>query len=171
MTTIILYSNYSQSCRNLIQNIERHFDNLDIFKFLCIDNENIRKKILRNSMLKIKKVPSIIVVDNGVPHVLQGKPAFDYIEEVHRQYTSSTNHIGENNEPEVTPETPEMVTSSSSPKKQSTQLGTTSITDLELIQANIKSVDDESDDEDDVMKIARQMKKTRGVDDDKKTTL
>ena len=161
MTTIILYSNYSQSSKNLIQNIERHFNNYsDMFKFLCIDNTSIRNKIVRNRTLKIEKVPSIIVVDNGIPHVLQGKTAFDYIEEVHRQYISS-------NEPDVTSETSQIISEDispqmQSPQKQSTQIGT-SISDLELIQTNTKkSVDEESDDEDDVMKIARQMKKSRG---------
>ena len=165
MTTIILYSNYSQSSRNLIQNIERHFNNYsDMFKFLCIDNTSIRNKIVRNRTLKIEKVPSIIVVDNGIPHVLQGKTAFDYIEEVHRQYISS-------NEPDVTSETSQIISEDispqmQSPQKQSTQIGT-SISDLELIQTNTKkSVDEESDDEDDVMKIARNMKKLRGDDGD-----
>ena len=166
MTTIILYSNYSQSSKNLIQNIERHFNNYsDMFKFLCIDNTSIRNKIVRNRTLKIEKVPSIIVVDNGIPHVLQGKTAFDYIEEVHRQYISS-------NEPDVTSEIPQIISEDISPQKQSTQKQSTqkqstqigtSISDLELIQTNTKkSVDEESDDEDDVMKIARQMKKSRG---------
>lgn len=165
MTTIILYSNYSQSSKNLIQNIERHFNNYsDMFKFLCIDNTSIRNKIVRNRTLKIEKVPSIIVVDNGIPHVLQGKTAFDYIEEVHRQYISS-------NEPDVTSETSQIISEDispqmQSPQKQSTQIGT-SISDLELIQTNTKkSVDEESDDEDDVMKIARNMKKLRGDDGD-----
>ena len=69
--TILLYSKYSKFSTNIISTVNQYqsifVENFNM-KTLCIDNENIRKRVLNSKKISITCVPSILVIyeDGGV---------------------------------------------------------------------------------------------------------
>lgn len=77
--TIIIYSKYSDNCIKLTKLITSN--NLQIpIHYICIDNKDVRNRILSSSKIKIKLVPSILnVYNNGVVQLYEGNYAFQFI--------------------------------------------------------------------------------------------
>ena len=84
--TILLYSKYSKFSTNIISTINQYqnifVENFNI-KLLCIDNENIRKRILNSKKINITGVPSILVIynDGGVENY-ENNDAFNWVDEI-----------------------------------------------------------------------------------------
>jgi hypothetical protein len=72
----------------LIQQAPIDFTSLVGLNFLCIDNENVRKRIILSSKLNINVVPCILLFysDGGVEKY-EGITAFNWAEDIIRQYT------------------------------------------------------------------------------------
>jgi hypothetical protein len=77
--TILIYSKYSDNSAKLTNLITSN--NLQIpIQYLCIDNKDVRNRILSSSKIKIKLVPSILnVFNNGVVQLYEGNYAFQFI--------------------------------------------------------------------------------------------
>lgn len=82
---IILYSKYSNNCKKLmdiVRNTIINFENTELSN-ICIDNKDIRKKILKSKTLLVKAVPCILILypDGGVEKY-EGGTAFRWVEEI-----------------------------------------------------------------------------------------
>jgi hypothetical protein len=66
-TMILLYSNYSSSCKKLI-NLIKDIPIVNDLNYLCIDNEDIRKMILSSKEIVVEYVPCLLIV-----HTYEGK--------------------------------------------------------------------------------------------------
>jgi hypothetical protein len=88
--SVLLYSQYSKSSKKL----------LDIFttssivpeeiglSTVCIDNEKIRKRILKSNKVKIESVPCILILYNdGGVEKFDGSNAFRWVEDIITQFT------------------------------------------------------------------------------------
>jgi len=83
--TTFLYSKYSNTCKNffgLVENIPPEIKENMKFTSLCIDNEKIRKNVLK-SKLDIKNVPCILIIYNdGRAEKFEGVDAFKWGNEI-----------------------------------------------------------------------------------------
>jgi hypothetical protein len=85
-STILLYSKYSQYSNKLIKLIEE--SNTDFVKNvnltnLCVDNEDVRKRILKSKNIIIQNVPCILILYNdGGVEKYEGDDAFKWVEEI-----------------------------------------------------------------------------------------
>jgi hypothetical protein len=88
--TILLYSKYSKFSTNIISTINQ-YQNIFVENFnmktLCIDNENIRKRILNSKKINITCVPSILVIyEDGGVEKYENTDAFNWIEEIIKRF-------------------------------------------------------------------------------------
>lgn len=87
---VLLYSKYSQLSSKLINIIENSTVNLETniaLRKVCIDNEEIRKQILRTNTIDVKCVPCILLIyNNGGVEKYEGDNAFYWIEETINKY-------------------------------------------------------------------------------------
>lgn len=83
--TIILYSKYSNSCTKLIQMLNSYPVDLESnlnLSLVCIDNENIRKQILRSKNIKINTVPCLLFIStNGEVNLYENDTVFQWFNE------------------------------------------------------------------------------------------
>ena len=84
--TVLLYSKYSTSSSKIISIINQYqnifIENFNI-KLLCIDNENVRKRILESKKISITFVPSILVIYNdGGVEKYENNDAFNWVNEI-----------------------------------------------------------------------------------------
>jgi thioredoxin-like negative regulator of GroEL len=57
---IVLYSKYSPKCKDILQLLSQH--SVDYMHPLCVDNIDVRKRILNDKQYNISSVPSILLV-------------------------------------------------------------------------------------------------------------
>jgi hypothetical protein len=91
--TVLLYSKYSTSSSKIISIINQYqnifIENFNI-KLLCIDNENVRKRILESKKISITFVPSILVIYNdGGVEKYENNDAFDWVNEIIQNFLVS----------------------------------------------------------------------------------
>lgn len=83
--SVLLYSEYSQNSKrilNIIKQFPNYFNQLNT---LCIDNEKIRKKITKSKNIIIESVPSILCLyADGTVEKFEGSQAFSWVEEIIR---------------------------------------------------------------------------------------
>ena len=84
--TILLYSKYSKFSTNIISTVNQYqsifVENFNM-KTLCIDNENIRKRVLNSKKISITCVPSILVIyEDGGVEKYDNNDAFNWVEEI-----------------------------------------------------------------------------------------
>ena len=76
---VIVYSKFSPNSQNLLKTIHGKMP----YKTLCIDNKDVRKRILNDNKLNIQFVPCILVLyPQGVVEKYEGNVAFNWITEV-----------------------------------------------------------------------------------------
>lgn len=69
--SVLIYSKYSSKCTEMFNFIQNNNIALSNVRYLCIDNETIRKLILKNKKLNIHVVPSFLrFFNNGTVEVL-----------------------------------------------------------------------------------------------------
>jgi hypothetical protein len=74
---IVLFSKYSLNSKKLMNMLQT--TQLE-FQSLCIDNKNIRKKILESTKIKVNNVPCILIVyPNGGVEQYEGENAFKWV--------------------------------------------------------------------------------------------
>jgi len=83
--TIILYSKYSNSCTKLIRMLNSYPVDLESnlnLSLVCVDNENIRKQILRSKHIKINTVPCLLLIStNGEVNLYENDTIFQWFNE------------------------------------------------------------------------------------------
>jgi hypothetical protein len=84
--SVLLYSKYSEFSKNIIKNIENSgfdFVNKKKLSTVCIDNDDIRNRILNSNNMDIKVVPCILVIhDDGIVEKYEGDDAFKWVDEI-----------------------------------------------------------------------------------------
>ena len=88
--TILLYSKYSKFSTNIISTVNQYqsifVENFNM-KTLCIDNENIRKRVLNSKKISITCVPSILVIyEDGGVEKYENNDAFNWVEEIIKRF-------------------------------------------------------------------------------------
>jgi type II secretory pathway pseudopilin PulG len=84
--TVLLYSKYSPSSNKITGIIQQYStvftENFNI-KLLCIDNENIRKRILSSKKITISSVPCILIIYNdGGVEKYENDDAFTWVNDI-----------------------------------------------------------------------------------------
>lgn len=86
---ILIYSKFSDMCKKLLAGLESSPVNLQEklgLKFLCIDNEDIRERILSDKRINLRLVPCLLnIFSNGVVEKYEGTDSFLWIEETVRK--------------------------------------------------------------------------------------
>ena len=84
---ILLYSNYSNYSKQLLANLNTV--PLDMLKLqtICVDNEHVRKRILKSKTINISMIPSLLLVyNNGGVEKYDGQNVFNAIEALIQKY-------------------------------------------------------------------------------------
>jgi hypothetical protein len=78
---VVLYSKFSQACTKFIEMMEKVPKFKQHTTMVCIDNADIRKRILTGKKLSIKQVPSLIRLyqKNGYAEAFEGERAFSVL--------------------------------------------------------------------------------------------
>ena len=86
--SILLFSKYSPQCGKFIDMISKSGVNFSNLKSVCIDNEQVRKRVLSNKQFNIKIVPSILLIySNGNVETYEGVNAFNWAGGIIEQFT------------------------------------------------------------------------------------
>jgi hypothetical protein len=88
--SVLLYSKYSSLSKNLMNMIQTSgvdFTTKFSLQHLCIDNEEIRSRILKNTQLQITTVPCLLITfpDGGIEKY-EGSKVFEWVEGIIRQF-------------------------------------------------------------------------------------
>ncbi len=87
-TCVLLYSNYSRKSAELLTSLKNCPVNLEAIvglTFLSVDNEKIRKQILKSKNIQINSVPSLLILYNtGDVEKFEGSKVFEWIDDVVR---------------------------------------------------------------------------------------
>ena len=88
--SVLLYSKYSSLSKSLINMIQTSgvdFTTKFSLQPLCIDNEEIRARILKNTQLQITTVPCLLIIfpDGGIEKY-DGARVFEWVEGIIRQF-------------------------------------------------------------------------------------
>ena len=89
--SVLLYSKYSSSSKrlmNIMNTSNVDFTNKFALQTLCIDNEQIRNRVIKNKQIEITTVPCILLTfpDGGVEKY-DGIYVFEWVEGIIRQFT------------------------------------------------------------------------------------
>jgi hypothetical protein len=79
----LLYSKYSQNSKRMLDLFQKYNINIaDIgIQMLCVDNKEVRKRILKNNVLKIELVPCILIPhSDGIVEKYEDQKAFAWAE-------------------------------------------------------------------------------------------
>jgi len=73
-TVVCLYSKFSPNCKRFMSVASQK---IPILKFVCIDNEKLRKRIIEDMSVKVEYVPCVLVIfKGGVIEKFDGEHAF-----------------------------------------------------------------------------------------------
>ena len=94
---ILLYSKFSPSCIQLFNLIDQRALNIE-FTLLCVDDKNMRKRIVRNKQFNIKSVPCILSVHkiSGIASQYDGQKVFELIESLSTDNQQNYNNQNQN---------------------------------------------------------------------------
>lgn len=84
---ILLYSNYSNYSKQLLANLNTV--PLDMLKLqtICVDNEHVRKRILKSKTINITMIPALLLVyNNGGVEKYDGQNVFNIIQALIQKY-------------------------------------------------------------------------------------
>jgi hypothetical protein len=94
--SVLLYSKYSEKSKklmNIIQNSGIDFLSIVALQPVCIDNEQIRNRIVQSQKINITSVPCILVIfpDGGIEKY-DGSNAFDWVTQIIQRHTPKQIH-------------------------------------------------------------------------------
>lgn len=80
MKQVLFWSKYSNNCKKILELMNAHNFNIEN---VCVDNKDIRSRILNDKRIKLSKVPTILTLyDTGVIEKYEGNRAFDLFNNV-----------------------------------------------------------------------------------------
>ncbi len=86
---ILLHSNYSAICRQLLSALQEcpvNIYTLTGLSLLCVDNEKIRKKITQCKKIEITSVPTLLIISGNTLEKYEGQDVFDWIDTIVNKY-------------------------------------------------------------------------------------
>jgi len=86
---ILLHSNYSAICRQLLSALQEcpvNIYSLTGLHLLCVDNEKIRKKITQCKKIEITSVPTLLIISGTTLEKYEGQDVFDWIDTIVNKY-------------------------------------------------------------------------------------
>ena len=86
---ILLHSNYSAICRQLLSALQEcpvNIYSLTGLSLLCVDNEKIRKKITQCRKIEITSVPTLLIISGTTLEKYEGQDVFDWIDTIVNKY-------------------------------------------------------------------------------------
>lgn len=86
-TCIILYSKYSKHSTAFINSLESSPVPINV-NLLCVDNENIRKRMLVDNRLEITHVPCVLLIRGDNIEKYEGPKALQWIQTMREKITS-----------------------------------------------------------------------------------
>ena len=76
MKQVLLYSKYSESCRQLLQTMQRFGANIAM---VCLDNKEVRQRVMNDKRLNITVVPTLLsLYDTGVVEKYEGSKVMEF---------------------------------------------------------------------------------------------
>ena len=80
MTTIVLYSKYSNECKKFFNVMKGSPADFSFIKYLCIDNKKVRNRIIESKNIEITIVPTTLILnDDGTVEKFDGRNCFDWL--------------------------------------------------------------------------------------------
>jgi hypothetical protein len=77
MKQVLLYSKYSQSCDQLLSAMERLGAKISM---VCLDNKEVRERVMKDSRLKITVVPTLLsLYDSGIVEKYEGPKVLELL--------------------------------------------------------------------------------------------
>lgn len=146
--SILLYSNYSPRSQQLLDALKScpiDLSKVARMSSLCIDNTEIRKRIIKAQNLSINTVPAILLIyGNGMVEKYEGNQAFDWIEQT----------VHNNLPPEISPkpETPQEPETQTEPQSKGSDIRPKSVKSVKISENIIDMEDLDEDEELDINK-------------------
>jgi hypothetical protein len=83
---VVLFSKYSNACKKFMDTINNAKLNLN-FNYLCIDNKDIRNRVISSSEIDIKNVPCLLIINeqSGSIDKYEGQDSFIWINDIIQQ--------------------------------------------------------------------------------------
>ena len=83
---VVLFSKYSNACKKFLDTINNGKLNMN-FNYLCIDNKDIRNRIVTSKEIDIKNVPCLLVINeqSGSIDKYEGQDSFIWINDIIQQ--------------------------------------------------------------------------------------
>ena len=93
---VLLYSKYSNASKQLMSQLQKTPELIDSLTLTCIDNKDIRQRILTDQKIKIKTIPCLIRLNDDTNNfdIFEGQTVFDF-------FTSLQESIKRNQELEL----------------------------------------------------------------------
>jgi hypothetical protein len=131
---VILYSKYSPQCTRIVDLHHKH--NVDYMRLLCIDNVNIREKLLQSTDLNIRTVPCVLFLyPGGRIEKFEGSNVSSWVIKEMTKNTGAphTSLVDEEEDDEEEPERPPKREKRREPQEKPAQPGPQPITPIESI--------------------------------------
>ena len=80
---VVLFSKYSNACKKFADTVNNGNLNLN-FNYLCVDNKDVRNRILSSTDIEIKQVPCLLVINekSGSIDKYEGQDSFIWINDI-----------------------------------------------------------------------------------------
>lgn len=136
MKQVLFWSKYSNNCKKLLSLMNEHNFNIEN---VCVDNKDIRNRILNDKRINLSKVPTILTLhDTGVIEKYEGEKAFALFHEAfnrmkqQQEKIALENKIASKKTPQtVTPKVDKPPTQNETPPQKNIETGLTSLDDLD----------------------------------------
>jgi hypothetical protein len=81
ISNVLLYSKFSDACRMFMDGLNRVPEFKKTFNTICIDNKEVRERIVQNEKLNVKQVPCLLRIheSNGYVELFEGDKAFQIL--------------------------------------------------------------------------------------------
>ena len=83
---VILFSKYSSACKKFMDTVNTGNLNLN-FNYLCVDNKEIRERIVSSTEIDIKQVPCLLVINEQTGSIdkYEGQDSFIWVNDIIQQ--------------------------------------------------------------------------------------
>lgn len=144
---ILLYSNYSNYSKQLLTNLKTI--PLDMLKLqtICVDNEHVRKRIIKSKTINITTIPALLLVyNNGGVEKYDGYNMFNLIEGLIQKYLPPPPPPPEPPVPPE-PEVPPEPKAPQKPTKSKKKVVLPPSPDPKVLETTLEDLDSDEDDE------------------------
>ena len=78
---VLFYSKFSNACKTFINLLNKVPELKQNINMICIDNKDVRERIMKNNKLEVKQVPCILRIyqKNGYVELFEGEKSFQFL--------------------------------------------------------------------------------------------